>query len=207
MRKGYVVKQKGYEYNDNWYDHIPVNDVYTQLFDDIDSATEHAKQFTADFIKGRSTYDYFNEQSYLQDLLKLVGDRFGEYDIHSDEFSKIWKFIKNDIAVILEAEILEDEPTVVNYSDGTKMYYKDNRLHRLDGPAIERVGGLCEYYYEGKRHRIDGPAIYNLSTDEYDNEFYIDGVYFWDRNDGKFKNAVLNWIQENRENKITNILS
>ena len=45
---------------------------------------------------------------------------------------------------------------------GSKFYYKDREmtiLHRDDGPAIERGGGLKEWYLNGKRHREDGPAV------------------------------------------------
>ena len=199
--KGFVVKEKGYEYNDNWYDHDPLQDNYTKLFNDIESAQQYAKKYTSEFIEGRSVYDYFNGQPYLKDLHNLVGDDFGSYDINSEIFSKIWSFIKNDIAVILEAELSEGEPTVVTYSDGTKMYYKNNLLHRVDGPAIERADGNWEYYYEGKKHRIDGPAIYS----EYDDEgFYIEGISYWTKS--KFNEAAQIWVQKNRDSQIDKIL-
>ncbi len=202
MRKGYVVKEKGYEYNDNWYDHDPNQDSYTNLFDDMDSAIKYAKQFTADFIVDRSIYDYFNEQTYIKRLIDLVGaDRFGEYDINGEEFSKIWEIIKDAIAIVLEAEVLDGEPTVVNYSDGTKMYYKNNVLHRVGGPAIEKADGTWEYHFEGQKHRIDGPAI----SSEYDDEgFYIAGKYYWDKD--KFNEAAGLWLQDHRDYQIKNIL-
>jgi len=201
MRTGYVVKEKGYEYNDNWYDHDASQDSYTNLFNDMESAVQYAKQFTANFISGRSVYDYFNEQPYLSDLTEIVGDTFGDYDINSEIFSQIWEFIKNDIAVILEAEITESEPTIVNYSDGTRMYYKNNVLHRVGKPAIERGDGTWEYYFEGKKHRIDGPAISSVYDDE---GFYVEGVYYWDID--KFNKAAATWIQKNRDIQIKNIL-
>jgi hypothetical protein len=42
---------------------------------------------------------------------------------------------------------------------GTKHYYQHGKLHRDDGPAIERVDGYKWYYQHGKLHRDDGPAI------------------------------------------------
>ena len=201
MRKGYVVKEKGYEYNDNWYDHDPNQDVYTKLFNDVESALKYAKEFTADFIANKSVYDYFNEQPYLGQLVSLVGDNFKTYDINSKLFDDIWSLIKNDIAVVLEAEILEDEPVVVSYSDGTKMYFKDNKLHRLGGPAIERADGTWVYYYDGKKHRADGQAEYSEYNDE---GFYLEGKYYWDMDEYK-KNAAI-WIQNHRESQINNIV-
>lgn len=201
MRTGYVVKEKGYEYNDNWYDHDPSQDSYTNLFDDKESAIKYAKQFTADFIADKSVYNYFNEQPYLKALKDLVGDDFSTYSIGSDMFTKIWALIQNDIAVILEAEVLEGEPVVVNYSDGTKMYYRNNVLDRVGKPAIERADGTWEYYYKGKKHRVDGPAEYSRWEDE---GFYIEGVYYYDKE--KYDEAAALWLQEHREYQINNVL-
>jgi hypothetical protein len=201
MRTGYVVKEKGYEYNDNWYDHDASQDTYTNLFDDRETAEKYAKQFTANFIAHRSVYDYFNEQPYLADLKRLVEDDFDKYDINSEVFTKIWSFIKDDIAVILEAEVLDGEPTVVNYSDGTKMYYKNNVLHRVGKPAIERADGTWEYYFEGLKHRIDGPAVYSEYNDE---GFFVAGKSYW--NMDKFKEAAGLWLKEHRDYQINEIL-
>lgn len=41
---------------------------------------------------------------------------------------------------------------------GTKRYYKDNKLHRMDGPAIE-FKEYRAWYKDGQRHRMDGPAM------------------------------------------------
>jgi len=38
-------------------------------------------------------------------------------------------------------------------------YYKDGRLHRTDGPAVEWYDGEKWWYLNGDRHREDGPAI------------------------------------------------
>ena len=43
--------------------------------------------------------------------------------------------------------------------NGNKEWYQNNKLHRLDGPAIENVDGTKEWYYHGLRHREDGPAV------------------------------------------------
>jgi hypothetical protein len=45
------------------------------------------------------------------------------------------------------------------YSNGSKHWYLDDKLHREDGPAVEysKVGKM--WYLNGKRHREDGPAI------------------------------------------------
>ena len=38
------------------------------------------------------------------------------------------------------------------------LYFKNDLLHREDGPAVIRVGRLC-WFIEGLRHRLGGPAI------------------------------------------------
>ena len=55
---------------------------------------------------------------------------------------------------------------------GTKIWYKNNKFHREDGPAFEFTNGIKYWYLYGKRHRIDGPAA------EYTNgkkEWFLNG--------------------------------
>jgi hypothetical protein len=54
---------------------------------------------------------------------------------------------------------------------GTKRYYKNNKLHRIDGPAIERADGTKHWWINGKRHRLDGPAVENSGGTK---EWWID---------------------------------
>jgi hypothetical protein len=42
---------------------------------------------------------------------------------------------------------------------GTKWWRnKVGELHRLDGPAVERLFGTNSWFINNKRHRLDGPA-------------------------------------------------
>jgi hypothetical protein len=41
---------------------------------------------------------------------------------------------------------------------GTKIWYKNDQLHRVDGPAWEWADGTKSWYINGKCHREDGPA-------------------------------------------------
>lgn len=43
--------------------------------------------------------------------------------------------------------------------DGAIEWYRDGKLHREDGPAIEWFTGGKVWYQNGLRHREDGPAI------------------------------------------------
>jgi len=44
-------------------------------------------------------------------------------------------------------------------NEGTKWWYLHDKLHREDGPAIEKSDGTNYWYKNGKRHRLEGPAI------------------------------------------------
>ncbi len=69
---------------------------------------------------------------------------------------------------------MDNESTLTIDELGTKTWMnKNGRLHRLDGPAIERTDGTKYWYQNGLRHRSDGPAI------EFPNggkEWWLNGV-------------------------------
>ena len=44
-------------------------------------------------------------------------------------------------------------------ANGDKHWFLNHKLHREDGPAIEKADGSKFWYLNGKRHRTDGPAI------------------------------------------------
>ena len=47
---------------------------------------------------------------------------------------------------------------IVETPNGDKFWYKDGKLHKEDGPAIDCIDGLRKWWIEGKLHREDGPA-------------------------------------------------
>lgn len=47
----------------------------------------------------------------------------------------------------------------VEYSDGSTEWYSNGELHRIDGPAMEAADGYKAWWVKGKVHRTDGPAI------------------------------------------------
>jgi hypothetical protein len=52
----------------------------------------------------------------------------------------------------------EDGPAV-EWADGSKSWWVNDQLHREDGPAIESACGDKFWYISGKCHREDGPAV------------------------------------------------
>ena len=65
----------------------------------------------------------------------------------------------------------EDGPAV-EYTNGDKFWYWDEKLHREDGPAVEYNDGEKQWWFNDQIHRIDGPAIE-----------YADGTKAWFLND------------------------
>jgi hypothetical protein len=66
---------------------------------------------------------------------------------------------------------------VVN-SIGTQAWYQNNKLHRLDGPAIIYANETQEWYKDDQRHRTDGPACVYPDGSQ---EWWVSGsVHRWD---------------------------
>ena len=51
------------------------------------------------------------------------------------------------------------EPVMQQNAYGSKYWYLNDNLHRVDGPAIEWADGSKEWFLNGLRHRVDGPAV------------------------------------------------
>jgi hypothetical protein len=47
----------------------------------------------------------------------------------------------------------------IEYTHGDKYWFLNDKHYRVDGPAIEYADGYKAWYINGKRHRVDGPAI------------------------------------------------
>ena len=54
---------------------------------------------------------------------------------------------------------------------GTQRWYKNDKLHRTDGPAVLYTNGTQYWYQNGKLHRTDGPSV-----------IYEDGTQRWNKN-------------------------
>lgn len=51
----------------------------------------------------------------------------------------------------------EDGPAI-EYTNGDKEWFINNKHHRIEGPAYEEINGYKAWYINDKRHRIEGPA-------------------------------------------------
>ena len=65
-----------------------------------------------------------------------------------------------------------NKPKCKTYSNGTKEWYLNGKLHREDGPAVERASGTKQWLLNGSLHREDGPALE-----------WADGTKSWSLND------------------------
>ena len=70
------------------------------------------------------------------------------------------------------AYMKEENPTDQVWSEGSKSWYIDGNLHRVDGPAIEWADGSKFWYKDDNLHRVDGPAVEWASGSK---DWYIDG--------------------------------
>ena len=128
------------------------------------------------------------------------GDEFGQMIVGDIIFESIYDIIKDDMFEVLETEVEGNDPYVAILPNGSRLYYKNDVLHRRDMPAYITPNGQEEWYLNGKLHRLDGPA----KTSYQEGQYYIDGNSYWDMK--KFETAKLLWIQENREEKLNNIV-
>ena len=71
-----------------------------------------------------------------------------------------------------EGEWHREDGPAIEWKDGGKFWYINDKLHREDGPAEEWADGDKTWWINGKRHREDGPAIERA-----------DGSKFWYIND------------------------
>ena len=75
----------------------------------------------------------------------------------------------------------------VEYQDGTKCWYVDDKRHRSDGPAFEGIDGSKGWWVEGKRHRQDGPAVEHEDGTKH---WFVDGKRLPTK-------EVEDWLEEN----------
>ena len=92
-------------------------------------------------------------------------------------------------------------------NNGTVRYYLNGRLHRTDGPAIERADGGKAWWVNGRLHRTDGPAIER--ADGY-KEWYINGKKYSEQSFNEYieskKNNCPEYIKFLYKNKKDNRL-
>ena len=69
----------------------------------------------------------------------------------------------------------------------TKVWYKNGKLNRKDGPAITSTAGSKVWYKNGFLHREDGPACEYYDGDK---EWWLNGKIYGKNNDFTNKSWV-----------------
>lgn len=93
------------------------------------------------------------------------------------------------IKINSHSEIPDNFTGIVEYEypNGTR-YFKEGKVHREDGPAVQWADGYKEWYKEDKLHRIDGPAVEYINGKK---EWWVDGIQYAERDLEYFcKNCV-----------------
>jgi hypothetical protein len=57
--------------------------------------------------------------------------------------------------------------------NGIERWFKNDKLHRLDGPALIYTNGTEYWYKDGELHRLNGPAITYSNGDEF---WFVNGI-------------------------------
>jgi hypothetical protein len=60
-----------------------------------------------------------------------------------------------------DGKLHRDDGPAIEYADGSKEWWHDDKLDRDDGPAIEQPNSIKKWYRNGNLHRDDGPAVEN----------------------------------------------
>ena len=69
-------------------------------------------------------------------------------------------------------------------------YYLNDKLHRLDGPAIESCYGYKEWYQNGLPHRTDGPAYEYCNGNKINKQWYYEGKFITDKSQEEFERLI-----------------
>jgi hypothetical protein len=80
----------------------------------------------------------------------------------------------NIIKIKTLSKVPKNYTGIVEYPNGTKVWYLNGLCHREDGPAIEYFNGGKEWRCHGLIHRVDGPAIEGSNGSK---DWCLNGIY------------------------------
>ena len=87
--------------------------------------------------------------------------------------------IEGTIRWYKDNKLHRDQQPAVEYENGITEWYQYGVLHRdNDLPAIDLCNGYGEWYIQGKKHRTNGPAVfYSLEHVEV-KEWWLEGIEY-----------------------------
>jgi hypothetical protein len=96
--------------------------------------------------------DFKNEKVLLRLLKKGIEKTFKFGNIKIKFESKYYCWYKN-------GKLHREDGPAIEWSNGYKEWWINGNRHRENGPAIEYISGTKKWFKNGERHREDGPAI------------------------------------------------
>ena len=136
-------------------------------------------------------YNSGEKRWYLNDLEYIEGDFNKKMNNNKESAS-------NDKII----ETVDSNGTITYEFNGTKQWYRDGKLHREDGPAIEYADGGKAWCKNGEYHREDGPAIESVNGHK---AWYLnDKLYSEEEFNEKIKNKQNNSDILKKDNLIIN---
>ncbi len=96
----------------------------------------------------------------------------------------------------LNGKLHREDGPAIEKSNGEKYWYLNGKFHREDGPAVENTNGYKSWWINGELHREDGPAIE-----------YADGTKVWYLNGNIVHHNKKTWDQKVKKSKIDHIMN
>jgi hypothetical protein len=109
-----------------------------------------------------------------QNVLEEINDLWSPREVPTN-FTGISNFTNGTKHWYLNGKLHRKDGPAVEYSDGSKEWHLNDMYHRVDGPAIERANGSREWWLNGKLHRVDGPACEYADGSK---EWWLNGEYY-----------------------------
>jgi hypothetical protein len=166
-----------------------VGQTYTMDPQDIELCLKgfHFCQISIDVLQ------YYNKSNDKYAIVKAEGRILDDQD----------KSVTNQLTVvelITKEKLMTLTTGLFVRKNGTKEWYQNGQLHRLDGPAIEGANGYKTWYQFGVLHRLDGPAIEFSNGDK---KWYQKGqLHRWDGPAVEFANEDKCWYQKGKLHRL-----
>ena len=93
------------------------------------------------------------------------------------------------------------DAAAVEFANGDKSWYENGLPHRADGPTWVGINGSRAWWINGKRHRTDGPArIQFMPNGNQVNEWYLNGIQLTEEEfNKKMSNTPVKTVANNEE--------
>jgi hypothetical protein len=146
-----------------------------------------------DYVFGSQLKTLNNIDDWLKHRVMVAENKSGYLTLQYYAGNEKLEIVKKDYNKIKPHEKIMEEITngdekIIKYKDGSIEYQKNEKLHRVDGPAVIEKG-VEMYYKNGIIHNDQGPAIiYTMRNGKKEEYYYLHGSKVSQSNFEKFKN-------------------